>query len=286
MPGSRPGNDETEHAADPDGQMLMRCTSPNRQRRVLRIGQTAPNVMPSMLNMYWGVEKDRVRKILGDPNLNRTFRRRMGDSTTGFHGGESRFGPSKLDEPGVRRTQHAESEGEDNAGTGMHPPQEVSRRYFAILENAIEEAVETGQNKEREVFASLIVDAKGDVVAVAVNEVLKRRDCTATSEVLAIRRAAKRLGTHVLSGCSMYSTVEPCVMSLGAVLWSRIDNIFYGVSQHSAARFGFEEGLLHYRELFADPDTVSKVIKTEGKVGFDVCEQVFKRWSSINGIVY
>jgi len=268
--------------ASPVGEAHMRGP---RSRR-LRIGQTTPDVQPSMLNMYWGLEKDRVHKILGDPELNRTFRRRMGEKSIGFHGDSARFGPDKRAIPGASEANNSDSDGEDSSTTGAFPPAEDTSKYFDILEEAIREAVDNGQNKEREVFASCIVDRDGKVVSVAVNEVLKRRDATATSEILAIRKATKKLGTYALDGCSMYSTVEPCVMSLGSILWARIENLYYGLSQNAAARYGFEEGLLHYRELFADPEVVRRVMDTETRVGFDACEDVFKRWSEVNGIIY
>ncbi len=56
---------------------------------------------------------------------------------------------------------------------------------------------------------------------------------TLTGEVIAIRAAAASLGTFNLQGCSMYTTIEPDVMSLGAILWSRIGRLFFGVSQQA-----------------------------------------------------
>lgn len=158
-------------------------------------------------------------------------------------------------------------------------------KYMKVLEEAVRRAVQYGRNKEREVFASLVVkDSK--VISLAVNEVLNRRDATATSEVLAIRNAAKFLGTYVLTGCTMYSTMEPDVMSLGAILWSRIDKLYYGLSQQIAARFGFEEGLLQFRELFASPGIVDEVFSVETGIGSKICEEVFQEWKKCNAIIY
>lgn len=256
--------------------------------RTIRIGKTQPNVQPSMLNMFWGIEKERVRAILSDTELNRTFRRRKGEKSIGFHGGDDveRFGEDFRTEPGLRVAENQDSEGEDSSKPCELPSTDATRRYMQILEDAIRDACAGGTNKEREVFASCVVGPSGEVIAVAVNEVLQRRDATATSEVLAIRKAAKKLKTHCLEGCSMYSTIEPCVMSLGAILWSRIENLYYGLSQNAAACYGFEEGLLHYRELFADPDIVQRIMDTETKVGFEACENVFKQWSVVNGVIY
>ena len=74
----------------------------------------------------------------------------------------------------------------------------------------------------------------------ARNTVL-RDDATCHAEVNAIRKASKRLGTHDLSGCEIYSTTEPCPMCFGAIHWARIDAIFYGTDIRDATRAGFHE---------------------------------------------
>lgn len=88
-------------------------------------------------------------------------------------------------------------------------------------------------------FGACIVK-DGLVVAVARNTVLKN-DATCHAEVNAIRKASKKLGTHDLSGCEIYSTTEPCPMCFGAIHWARIGVIYYGTGIHDAARAGFNE---------------------------------------------
>mmetsp|Transcript_13857 Transcript_13857/g.23892 ORF Transcript_13857/g.23892 Transcript_13857/m.23892 type:complete len:402 (-) Transcript_13857:770-1975(-) len=262
----------------------------------VKLGQTMPNVQPSMLNVYFGVEMERVGKLLVDLDLNKTYRRRVGHKELGFHDSGERFGKDVIGIMARESESNSNSgaeQSDDESSTDLSaeenrahegPNKDVSK-YFDVLEEALREAVRNGKNKEREVFASCIV--KDDqIISVAVNEVLRRRDCTATSEVLAIRKATRKLKTHDLHGCQMYSTMEPCLMSLGAVLWSRIDSLYYGLSQHAAARHGFEEGLLHYREVFTHPDTMREVINMETGVASEACSNVFKRWQKINGIIY
>ncbi|GBG25256.1 tRNA-specific adenosine deaminase [Hondaea fermentalgiana] len=260
----------------------------------VKLGQTMPNVQPSMLNVYFGVEMDRVSKLLVDLDLNKTYRRRVGHKELGFHDSGERFGKDII---GIRAREGSDddvspppSEDSSTASAEENSPRDgvdnkEASKYFDILEDALREAVRNGENKEREVFASCVVK-DGQVISVAVNQVLKRRDCTATSEVLAIRKATRKLKTHDLHGCQMYSTMEPCLMSLGAVLWSRIDSLYYGLSQHAAARHGFEEGLLHYREVFSHPDTMKEVINVEPGIASEACSNVFKRWQKVNGIIY
>mmetsp|Transcript_20865 Transcript_20865/g.25264 ORF Transcript_20865/g.25264 Transcript_20865/m.25264 type:complete len:411 (-) Transcript_20865:977-2209(-) len=243
----------------------------------VKLGQNMPNIAPAMLDVWSGIELETVENLLGDVTINKTFRRRVGEKSIGFHSKGDRFGEDKVTsssfpDQGILESHHAELS-------------KKHKKYMKVLENEIRGAVRCGKNKEREVFASLIVK-DGEILAISVNEVLSRRDPTSTSEILAIRKASRRLGDYNLHGCIMYSTMEPDVMSLGAILWSRIGKLYYGMSQNAAARYGFEEGLLQYRELFAEPRSVEKVLCVESKVGFEICENVFKEWKECNAVVY
>ena len=73
-----------------------------------------------------------------------------------------------------------------------------------------------------------VVARDGEVVAAARNERELRNDPTAHAEVLALRAAAEALGTWRLHGCTMYVTLEPCVMCAGALVLARIDRVVYG----------------------------------------------------------
>ncbi len=93
-------------------------------------------------------------------------------------------------------------------------------------------------------FGAVIV-RRGAVLARAHNEVLKTKDPTAHAEVLAIRRASAKARSYDLSGCTIYSTCEPCPMCLGAIAWARIERVVYGCTALDAATIGFYDGELH-----------------------------------------
>jgi tRNA(Arg) A34 adenosine deaminase TadA len=96
-------------------------------------------------------------------------------------------------------------------------------------------------------FGACIVRG-GEVVAVARNTVLAR-DATCHAEVNAIRLASRRLGTHDLSGCEIYSTTEPCPMCFAAIHWAGIGRVVYGTRIADAARLGFRELTVSTRRL-------------------------------------
>src|SRR5580698_8047720 len=93
-------------------------------------------------------------------------------------------------------------------------------------------------------FGAVVV--RGDeIVATGVNLVTSTNDPTAHAEVVAIRAACKALGDFQLTGCTVYTSCEPCPMCLAALYWARCDAIFYGCSAADAAAAGFDDSFLY-----------------------------------------
>jgi tRNA(Arg) A34 adenosine deaminase TadA len=115
------------------------------------------------------------------------------------------------------------------------------------LRRAIEVARDGMHHHEAGPFGAVVVK-QGQVVAEAFNEVTRSGDPSAHAEVLAIRRACQRLSSHVLTGCSIYSSCEPCPMCLGAVYWARLDRLVFAAGRADAREIGFDDDLI-YHEL-------------------------------------
>ncbi|HEY8423538.1 MAG TPA: tRNA adenosine(34) deaminase TadA [Clostridia bacterium] len=103
----------------------------------------------------------------------------------------------------------------------------------AYMRLALEEAKKALKSKDVPVGAVIVKDGK--VIAKAHNEREKHDDATAHAEIVAIRRANKKLKTWYLDGCTLYVTMEPCVMCAGAIINARIDKVVFGASDF---RFG------------------------------------------------
>ena len=95
--------------------------------------------------------------------------------------------------------------------------------------------------------ASIVRD--GSIVAVAHNRVFVSGNPTQHAEVVAIGRAARNLGTHILTGCTIYSTTEPCPMCFSAIHWAQIDRIVFGTGIADVKRLGFNELSISNRTL-------------------------------------
>ncbi len=89
-------------------------------------------------------------------------------------------------------------------------------------------------------FGSVIV-RDGKIIARGHNKVIYRGDATCHGEIEAIRSASKKLGSHDLSGCEIYTTGEPCPMCLGAIMWANIDKVFYGCNIDDTEQIGFRD---------------------------------------------
>jgi len=93
-----------------------------------------------------------------------------------------------------------------------------------------------------------VVARGGRIVAKGWNRVTTGLDPSAHAEIVAIRRACRRLGTFHLDGCVLYASCEPCPMCLAAAYWARVDRIAWAASRQDAAAAGFDDELI-YREV-------------------------------------
>jgi tRNA(adenine34) deaminase len=92
---------------------------------------------------------------------------------------------------------------------------------------ALREAARAARAGEVPVGA-VLVDGAGEVIARAHNRPVAASDPTAHAEVVALRRAGRRLGNYRLPGTTLYVTVEPCAMCAGALVQARVARVVYG----------------------------------------------------------
>ena len=102
-----------------------------------------------------------------------------------------------------------------------------------------------------------VIARDGEIIATGVNRVTSEHDPTSHAEVNAIRNACRKLNTHDLSGCEIYTSCQPCPMCLGAIYWAHIDKIYYGNTKTDAKEIGFDDSFI-YDEL-ALPDNLRRL---------------------------
>jgi tRNA(adenine34) deaminase len=107
----------------------------------------------------------------------------------------------------------------------------------ALMREALAEAA-LGSSSQEEVPVGAIVVLDGKIVGRGHNQPISSKDPTAHGEILAIREAARNVGTYRLPGAILYVTLEPCVMCVGAVVHARIAAIKYGARDEKAGALG------------------------------------------------
>lgn len=122
-------------------------------------------------------------------------------------------------------------------------------------------------------FGAVIVK-DGKIIAQCANSVTSSVDPTAHAEVSAIRLAAKTLQSFDLSGCTIYTSCEPCPMCLGAIYWARISKIYYAGTRNDAEEIGFDDKLI-YDELSLPSD---KRQLPSVQILRDESLEVFREW--------
>jgi tRNA(adenine34) deaminase len=107
---------------------------------------------------------------------------------------------------------------------------------FRWMQAALREAQRAAAEGEVPVGAVVVLD--GRLVARAHNRPIHLRDPTAHAEILALRRAARKLANYRLTGCALYVTIEPCAMCASAVTHARIRRLVFGAHDPKAGAAG------------------------------------------------
>jgi tRNA(adenine34) deaminase len=129
-------------------------------------------------------------------------------------------------------------------------PGMVNAEHLHFMAAAIAEARRA--EAEAEVPVGAVAVADGRIVGTGHNRPITLSDPTAHAEILAIRAAAAALGTYRLAAVSLYVTLEPCVMCVGAMLNARVMRVVYGARDDKAGALGSvydigRDGILNHR---------------------------------------
>jgi tRNA(adenine34) deaminase len=119
--------------------------------------------------------------------------------------------------------------------------------YF--MGEAVKEALKAKEIGEVPVGA--VVVSNKQIIARAHNQTQLLNDVTAHAEILAITGASNFLGAKYLHECTLYVTLEPCVMCAGALYWSQIAKVIYGSDDAKRGFMRYGKELLHPRTTLA-----------------------------------
>jgi tRNA(adenine34) deaminase len=140
--------------------------------------------------------------------------------------------------------------------------------HEAFMALALEAAKKAGQIGEVPIGAVLAAK-NGEILAVAHNQTAKLCDPTAHAEILALREAAVKLNNYRLLNTTLYVTVEPCMMCMGAIVHARIAQVVWGAGD---PKWGAAGSLYN----FAEDDRLNHRVEIIKGVCEDVCRTLMQ----------
>src|SRR5215831_1016549 len=137
---------------------------------------------------------------------------------------------------------------------------------------------------EGEVPVGAVLVENGRMAACAHNRPIHLNDPTAHAEVLALRRAARKLGNYRLNDCVLYVTIEPCAMCAGAIVQARLRRVVFGASDRNAGAAGSALKVLNHPKLNHRVEVVNEVMTEDCAM---ILREFFrsKRKSNIDSLI-
>ena len=148
------------------------------------------------------------------------------------------------------------------------------------MQMAIEEAESGIRQQHGGPFGTVIVK-DGQVVGRGHNCVLRDNDATCHGEIAAIRDAGARLGTYDLTGCTLYTTGEPCHMCLCACMWANLDKVYYGCTIEDNGRIGFRDD--KFDGIFGGRDKLGDFLE---ELDREACLALFDEYLGLQHKIY
>ena len=127
---------------------------------------------------------------------------------------------------------------------------------FILMNNLIDEKFMAEALKEAEKSANFdevpvgaVIVKDGKIIARGHNLRERSKDPTAHAEIMAIRKACKKLKSWRLEGCTIYVTIEPCSMCAGTILWTRMQRVVYGANDPKGGALGSSYSLFEVKNI-------------------------------------
>jgi tRNA(adenine34) deaminase len=127
------------------------------------------------------------------------------------------------------------------------------------MAKALELAMDAFDNDEVPVGAIVVAEGK-KIIGKGVNQTEQLHDVTAHAEILAITAASNFLGAKYLKNCTLYVTLEPCVMCAGALAWSQIDRVIFGAYDRKKGFSLIQQPVLHPKT-----DIIGGILQSESE---------------------
>ncbi len=140
----------------------------------------------------------------------------------------------------------------------------MSLTHKDFMKLALAEAQKAGKKDEIPIGAVIVADNK-DVLAVEHNRTITLNDPTAHAEILALRSAAALIGNYRLLNTTLYVTLEPCPMCMGAIIHARVTQVIFGTRDPKWGAAGSLYNFASDHRFNHQPEIIEGICKDECK---------------------
>lgn len=140
----------------------------------------------------------------------------------------------------------------------------MNPKHIDFMNLALSEARKAGQKNEIPIGAVLIAQ-NDELLSAAHNKTIILKDPTAHAEILALRSAAEKIGNYRLLKTTLYVTVEPCPMCMGALMHARVSTVVFGTRDPKWGAAGSLYNFAQDHRFNHQPEIIEGICKSECK---------------------
>jgi tRNA(adenine34) deaminase len=138
----------------------------------------------------------------------------------------------------------------------------MNEKHTEFMKLALNEAKKAGQKSEVPIGAVLVAES-GNILAASHNQTISLADPTAHAEIITLRKAAQKILNYRLLSTTLYVTIEPCIMCMGAIVHARVSRVVFGAHDPKWGAAGSLYNIAHDTRLNHRPEIIMGICEDE-----------------------
>jgi tRNA(adenine34) deaminase len=138
----------------------------------------------------------------------------------------------------------------------------MNEKHTEFMKLALNEAKKAGQKSEVPIGAVLVAES-GNILSASHNQTISLADPTAHAEIIALRKAGQKIQNYRLLNTTLYVTIEPCIMCMGAIVHARVSRVVFGAHDPKWGAAGSLYNIAHDTRLNHRPEIITGICEEE-----------------------
>jgi tRNA(adenine34) deaminase len=138
----------------------------------------------------------------------------------------------------------------------------MTEEHIKFMKLALNQAKKAGQRSEVPI-GSVIVSESGEILSASHNQIISLADPTAHAEIITLRKAAQKISNYRLLSTTLYVTIEPCIMCMGAIVHARVSRVVFGAHDPKWGAAGSLYNFAHDTRLNHRPEIIHGICEDE-----------------------